>query len=122
MTSTFGRLLRDIPTARAWEHRIQRDIESASRAIPDRLQSLHAAVIGRAIEGAAHSLILSGSTARASRTEISDLDYHLVGDNSYERPLGGAGPPCALAGEPQGKYPRRRRLRSVVDPVWASIV
>jgi hypothetical protein len=44
-------------------------------------------VIDRAREAGAHSLILSGSTARDSRTEISDLDYHLVGDKIPTRDL-----------------------------------
>jgi hypothetical protein len=87
MTPTLGRLVRHIHTARAWDQRIKADSESASRAIPERLRSLHAAVIGRASEGAAHSLILSGSTARGSRTDISDLDYHLVGDKIHTKDL-----------------------------------
>jgi HEPN domain-containing protein len=44
-------------------------------------------VVGRARSADAHALILSGSTARGSRTEISDLDYHLVGDKIATRDL-----------------------------------
>lgn len=80
MTTSIGQFERHALTADTWKERVCTDNQSASRAIPDGLRPLHGAVVDRARECAAHSLILSGSTARGSRTEISDLDYHLVGD------------------------------------------
>lgn len=40
---------------------------------------MHESVVLRARPVEANALILSGSTARGRRTEISDIDYHLVG-------------------------------------------
>jgi hypothetical protein len=51
------------------------------------LLELHSAVVDRARDAAAHSLILSGSTARSRRTPISDLDYHLIGPQLFTRGL-----------------------------------
>jgi hypothetical protein len=42
------------------------------------LIGLHTAVTERALAAGAAALILSGSTARGHRTDISDLDYHLI--------------------------------------------
>jgi hypothetical protein len=74
-------------TAQGWERRVRADRDSACRLMPDRLHALHIAVVGRARETGAHSLILSGSTARGRRTTLSDLDYHLVGDKIPTRDL-----------------------------------
>jgi hypothetical protein len=74
-------------TADGWARRILADRDAAARLIPDALGPLQDAVLNRAREAGAHSLILSGSTARGFRTEISDLDYHLVGDKIFTRDL-----------------------------------
>ena len=74
-------------TEHGWARRILADRDAAARLIPDALSSLHHAVVSRAREAGASSLILSGSTARGFRTEISDLDYHLVGDKIFTRDL-----------------------------------
>jgi hypothetical protein len=87
VTATLGGVDSQVRTARAWEQRGRADRDSAHRRIPDRLRSLHDAVVGRARKAGAHSLILSGSTARGRRTEISDLDYHLIGDTIPTRDL-----------------------------------
>lgn len=87
MTAKLGGFDPQALTARAWEQRGRADRDAACRRVPDRLRSLHDAVVGRAREAGAHSLILSGSTARGRRTEISDLDYHLVGDTIPTRDL-----------------------------------
>ncbi len=47
--------------------------------IPPRLRAAHDLVCRRARETGAEALLLTGSTARGSRTSISDLDYHLIG-------------------------------------------
>jgi hypothetical protein len=54
-------------------------IASASGLLPARLLETHARVVDRARAAGAASLILTGSTARSSRTPISDLDYHVIG-------------------------------------------
>jgi hypothetical protein len=47
--------------------------------IPPRLRAAHDLVCDRARATNAEALLLTGSTARGSRTSISDLDYHLIG-------------------------------------------
>jgi hypothetical protein len=63
----------------AWASRLEADARAVDRLLPSRLRPLHDLVVSRAREVDANALILSGSTARGRRTEISDLDYHLVG-------------------------------------------
>lgn len=64
---------------RPWRERLESDAEQIARRLPARLVDLHSAVVERSQRAGARSLVLSGSTARGSRTGISDLDYHLVG-------------------------------------------
>lgn len=47
--------------------------------IPPHLRDAHDLVCIRANETGAEALLLTGSTARGSRTSISDLDYHVIG-------------------------------------------
>jgi hypothetical protein len=58
---------------------LEADARAVERLLPSRLRPVHDLVVLRAREIDANGLILSGSTARGRRTEISDLDYHLVG-------------------------------------------
>jgi hypothetical protein len=62
-----------------WARRLEADAQAVQRYLPSRLQALHQAVVSRAQAAGANGLILSGSTARGKRTDVSDLDYHLVG-------------------------------------------
>lgn len=87
MTATLDGFRPQDLTAPAWERRARTDRASACQRLPERLRSLHNAVAARAREAGAHSLILSGSSARGRRTEISDLDYHLIGDTIPTRDL-----------------------------------
>jgi hypothetical protein len=64
---------------REWRARMEADAQRITLLLPARLAELHRAVVERSGEADADSLILSGSTARGARTEISDLDYHLIG-------------------------------------------
>lgn len=63
----------------SWPARLESDQKAISARIPPHLVGLHVAVVERAEAGGAESLVLSGSTARGHRTEISDVDYHVVG-------------------------------------------
>lgn len=63
----------------AWNWKLAGDSQSLAIFLPSHLQELHRAVVTRARSADSPALILSGSTARGQRTEISDLDYHLVG-------------------------------------------
>lgn len=87
MTDALSALPAPALTPGAWEERIRGDGRSASSLLPQPLHDLHTAVVSRARDAGAHSLILSGSTARGRRTEISDLDYHLVGRGFTTRDL-----------------------------------
>ena len=75
------------PGADAWRARLQDDHAAVDRLVPVSLRHLHETVLGRAVRAGASALILSGSTARGCRTEISDLDYHLVGEKVDTRDL-----------------------------------
>lgn len=79
MTLTTPQIDRASISTEAWELRLSRDLEAVEQAVPVVLRKLHQAVVARAHEVEAHSLVLSGSTARGRRTGISDLDYHLIG-------------------------------------------
>jgi len=74
-------------TPETWMRRVERDAGEIARLLPPELLELHRTVVERAHDGAAHGLILSGSTARARRTAISDLDYHLIGPPLFTRDL-----------------------------------
>jgi len=74
-------------SADAWERRLRADRELIERLMPDALRDLHGVVVARAQQVGARALILSGSTARGRRTEMSDLDYHLVGNKIATRDL-----------------------------------
>jgi predicted nucleotidyltransferase len=74
-------------SAAAWERRLRADRELIERLMPDALRDLHGVVVARARQVGARALILSGSTARGRRTEMSDLDYHLVGKRIATRDL-----------------------------------
>jgi len=63
----------------AWVRKVQSDAEAIAHLLPSELRGLHRVVVDRARCSGAKALILSGSTVRGCRTEISDLDYHLVG-------------------------------------------
>jgi hypothetical protein len=62
-----------------WRRKMGSDADRIRRCLPPELCGLHNAVVERSRSAAAQALILSGSTVRGRRTEISDLDYHLVG-------------------------------------------
>lgn len=63
----------------AWLRKVNSDADLIARSLPTELRELHRLVVERAQASDAQALILSGSTVRDCRTEISDLDYHLVG-------------------------------------------
>lgn len=87
MTLVAQSLDRQSLSGEAWELRLSHDVLAVQELLPAGLQELHGTVVARARDAAAHSLVLSGSTARGMRTEISDLDYHLVGRKIDTRDL-----------------------------------
>jgi hypothetical protein len=64
----------------AWQTRLIDDQQCTRDFLPVRLRLLHDAVTARAQESHAQALLLTGSTARGTRTAVSDLDYHLIGE------------------------------------------
>ncbi len=62
-----------------WNRKLVGDAGAVRELLPAKLHSLHEIVVARARSVAALALILSGSTARGGRTQMSDLDYHLIG-------------------------------------------
>jgi hypothetical protein len=71
----------------AWRLKLEADANQIARCLPAELEPLHGEVVERARAAEARTLILSGSTVRAHRTEISDLDYHLVGSKIQTKDL-----------------------------------
>jgi hypothetical protein len=72
-----------------WRIRIKNDERHMRDVIPQELRTLHDAVTTRARESGAQALLLTGSTARGTRTAISDLDYHLIGEPIVTEDLSG---------------------------------
>jgi hypothetical protein len=62
-----------------WQARLAEDKQRLLDEIPQSLRVLHDTVTTRTLESGAEALLLTGSTARGTRTAISDCDYHLVG-------------------------------------------
>ena len=73
--------------AGAWDQRLRSDGAIAQRNQTLELQQITELVVKRAILGGARGVALTGSTARAKRTTISDLDYHVVGNRPEVRDL-----------------------------------
>ena len=63
-----------------WARRLSTDAVIAERNQTPELQQITEIVVSRAITSGAQGVALTGSTARAKRTRISDLDYHVVGN------------------------------------------
>ena len=62
----------------AWRRRLEIDAFELA-ALPPHLAALHREVAERARHRGVQGLVLTGSTVRNQRTEVSDLDYYLVG-------------------------------------------
>lgn len=69
----------DVAEAGVWTDRLRFDPDRAARNQPSELAAITATVEARSRDVGARALILSGSTARARRTRVSDLDYHVIG-------------------------------------------
>jgi len=65
--------------ASLWRQRLRRDRQVAQRNQSAEQQVITETLLARAREGGASAFALTGSTARAQRTTISDLDYHVIG-------------------------------------------
>ena len=70
-----------------WARRLSTDAAIAERYQTPELQQITEVVVSRAIANGAQGVALTGSTARAKRTSISDLDYHVVGNRPDVRDL-----------------------------------
>ncbi len=62
-----------------WADRLQRDQRRAARNQSRALAAISAVVVERALKSGAKAIVLSGSTARGQRTQISDLDFQVIG-------------------------------------------
>jgi hypothetical protein len=69
----------DVADAGVWADRLRFDRARAASNQSSELAAITATVEARSRNVGAHALILSGSTARARRTRVSDLDYHVIG-------------------------------------------
>lgn len=66
----------------AWAARLRFDRERTASNQSAELAAITEVAIGRAQEAGAAAMVLSGSTARGRRTQVSDLDYHVIGTTS----------------------------------------
>jgi hypothetical protein len=69
----------DVADAGVWADRLRFVRARAARSQTPELAAITATVEARSQDVGAQALILSGSTARARRTQVSDLDYHVIG-------------------------------------------
>lgn len=69
----------DVAEVGVWTDRLRFDRARATRDQTPELAAITATVEARSREVGARALILSGSAARARRTRVSDLDYHVIG-------------------------------------------
>lgn len=67
------------PDAELWASRLLRDRSRAALHQTAQLAAITAEVESRSHALGAAALVLTGSTARGARTEVSDLDYHVIG-------------------------------------------
>jgi hypothetical protein len=65
-----------------WAERLRFDRERSVRNQAAGLLTITEAATARARDAGAEAMILSGSTARGRRTQVSDLDYHVIGASS----------------------------------------
>jgi hypothetical protein len=63
-----------------WSAWLSTDADLIQELLPATLHVAHNAVESRAREAGAQALLLTGSTARRTRTPSSDVDYHLIGE------------------------------------------
>ncbi len=72
----------DLADPNVWSERLRFDREHAAQYQSSELAAITKAVRERAQEAGASAFVISGSTARGRRTEVSDLDYHVIGTSS----------------------------------------
>lgn len=76
---TPSRLQAPAGGAAGWAARLRDDRVRAERNQTVAQRKITASLLERALAAGAEAFALTGSTARARRTSISDLDYHVVG-------------------------------------------
>lgn len=67
------------PDSQQWTSRLLLDGERAAANQSAELMAITRAIEDRSHELGADALVLTGSTARNRRTQVSDLDYHVIG-------------------------------------------
>lgn len=83
----------------AWAARLRDDRIRAEQYQTAAQRRVTATVLERALQAGADAVALTGSTARARRTEISDLDIHVVGPRPRFADLGEGVDVCATSAE-----------------------
>lgn len=73
----------------AWESRLAADRRRADGFQTAAQRDITSIIVERAVAAGAEAVALTGSTARLSRTAISDLDYHVVGPRPKDDDLPG---------------------------------
>jgi hypothetical protein len=79
--------LRDLPVFfpdQIWGERLSDDRKALGQNLSGDLMAIVKQIEERARDANALALILTGSTARGHRTEVSDLDFHVIGDERLD--------------------------------------
>jgi predicted nucleotidyltransferase len=79
--------LRDLPAFfpdQIWGERLSDDQQALGQNLGSKLMAIVKQIEERARDANALALILTGSTARGRRTEVSDLDFHVIGDQRLD--------------------------------------
>jgi hypothetical protein len=74
---------------RLWARKLAADQRRAARLQTPQQRTVTDTIRRRAVDGGAVAMALTGSTARGCRTEVSDLDYHIVGSRPSTADLPG---------------------------------
>jgi hypothetical protein len=79
--------LRDLPVFfpdQIWGERLSDDQQALGQNLSSDLMAIVKQIEERARDANALALILTGSTARRRRTEVSDLDFHVIGNERLD--------------------------------------
>jgi predicted nucleotidyltransferase len=81
--------IRDLPvlSEQIWDERLSGDREQLKQNLSHELLAIVGQIEERARDANALALVLTGSTARGRRTEVSDLDFHVIGNERLDHAI-----------------------------------
>lgn len=94
----------DLAVQQRWQERLLADRARADRNQSRAQRAVTAEVVRRSLRAGAVAVALTGSTARARRTAVSDVDYHVVGSRPDLEGLPGD---VDVVADSRGRFDRR---------------